>query len=131
MTMFVQDDQLDYADDDPLFTELVHTTLERELGHRLGLEAHVQLGIRAGSDAETVEQAWREQRARYQPESFERYGGATVAVALQLVALLVTPLWWSANVRVQRELGVLAAEQTRREAVYEVPPIAWRPDLRG
>jgi signal transduction histidine kinase len=43
---------------------------------------------------------------------------ATVAVALQFIALLVTPLWWSANVRVQRELGVLAAEQTRREAVY-------------
>jgi signal transduction histidine kinase len=43
---------------------------------------------------------------------------ATVAVALQFVALLVTPLWWSANVRVQRELGVFAAEQTRREAVY-------------
>jgi signal transduction histidine kinase len=42
----------------------------------------------------------------------------TVGVGLQLVALLVTPLWWSANVRVQRELGVLAAEQTRRQAVY-------------
>ena len=43
---------------------------------------------------------------------------ATVAVGLQLTALLVTPLWWAANVRVQRELGVLATEQTRREAVY-------------
>lgn len=42
----------------------------------------------------------------------------TVAVALQGIALFVTPLWWSANVRVQRELGELAAEQTRREAVY-------------
>jgi signal transduction histidine kinase len=42
----------------------------------------------------------------------------SVAVALQGIALFVTPLWWSANVRVQRELGELAAEQTRREAVY-------------
>jgi signal transduction histidine kinase len=42
---------------------------------------------------------------------------ATVSVLLNGVALLVTPLWWSANLRVQRELGVLAAEQTRREAV--------------
>ena len=42
----------------------------------------------------------------------------TVAVCLQLIALLVMPLWWSANVRVQRELGELTAEQARREAVY-------------
>jgi signal transduction histidine kinase len=42
----------------------------------------------------------------------------TVGVGLQMVALLVLPLWWSANVRVQRELGELTAEQTRREAVY-------------
>ncbi|MBX6750024.1 MAG: two-component sensor histidine kinase, partial [Micromonosporaceae bacterium] len=43
---------------------------------------------------------------------------ATVGVGLQLVALLVLPLWRSANVRVQRELGELTAEQARREAVY-------------
>ena len=42
----------------------------------------------------------------------------TVGVGLQLAALLVMPLWWSANVRVQRELGELTAEQARREAVY-------------
>lgn len=42
----------------------------------------------------------------------------TVGVGLQLVALLVTPLWWAANVRVQREIGELAAQQSRREAVY-------------
>ena len=42
----------------------------------------------------------------------------TVGVGLQLIALLVLPLWWSANVRVQRELGELTAEQARREAVY-------------
>lgn len=36
-----------------------------------------------------------------------------VFIALQLIALLFVPLWWSANVRQQRELGALAA----REAV--------------
>src|SRR5262249_37030326 len=41
----------------------------------------------------------------------------TVSVGLQLAALLIMPLWWSANIRQQRELGVLSARQARSEAV--------------
>ena len=40
-----------------------------------------------------------------------------VFIALQLTTLLFVPLWWSANIRQQRQLGVLAAERTAREAV--------------
>lgn len=43
---------------------------------------------------------------------------ASVLVALQLTGLLVIPLWWAANLRQQREIGVLTAERARREAVY-------------
>ncbi|GLY92967.1 histidine kinase [Actinoplanes sp. NBRC 103695] len=40
-----------------------------------------------------------------------------VFVGLQMTTLLFVPLWWSANIRQQRELGALAAERTAREAV--------------
>jgi signal transduction histidine kinase len=36
---------------------------------------------------------------------------------LQAVALLVMPLWWAGNIRQQRQMGALMAEQARREAV--------------
>jgi hypothetical protein len=85
--MLHHDDQLE-PDDDPLFTELVHTTLERDLLHRHGLDPHAQLGVSRGADADTIERAWRELRARYDAESFELYGVATVAVALRIRALL-------------------------------------------
>jgi signal transduction histidine kinase len=40
-----------------------------------------------------------------------------VFIGLQLTTLLFVPLWWSANLRQQRQLGALAAERTAREAV--------------
>ncbi|MEV6303048.1 histidine kinase [Actinoplanes sp. NPDC051861] len=40
-----------------------------------------------------------------------------VFVSLQLTTLLFVPLWWAANIRQQRQLGVLDAERTAREAV--------------
>ena len=40
-----------------------------------------------------------------------------VLLGLQLTTLLFVPLWWSANLRQQRLLGVLDAERTAREAV--------------
>jgi signal transduction histidine kinase len=40
-----------------------------------------------------------------------------VFIGLQLTTLLFVPLWWSANLRQQRQLGELAAERTAREAV--------------
>ena len=55
----------------------------------------------------------------------------TVGVGLQMVALLVLPLWWSANVRVQRELG----ELTVGALTYDVPDyriisvVQWRDEL--
>lgn len=42
---------------------------------------------------------------------------ATVGILLNLGGLLVLPLWWAGNVRQQRELGQLQAEQARRDAV--------------
>jgi len=42
---------------------------------------------------------------------------AAVFIGLQLTTLLFVPLWWSANLRQQRMLGVLTAERTAREAV--------------
>lgn len=42
---------------------------------------------------------------------------AAVFIGLQLTTLLFVPLWWAANIRRQRELGELAAEQSAREAV--------------
>ncbi|GGR22767.1 two-component sensor histidine kinase [Actinoplanes ianthinogenes] len=40
-----------------------------------------------------------------------------VFIGLNLTTLLFVPLWWSANVRQQRQLGLLDAERTAREAV--------------
>jgi signal transduction histidine kinase len=40
-----------------------------------------------------------------------------VFVGLQLTTLLFLPLWWAANIRQQRELGVLTAERKARDAV--------------
>ena len=40
-----------------------------------------------------------------------------VFIALQLTTVLFVPLWWAANIRQQRLLGVLDAERTTREAV--------------
>jgi signal transduction histidine kinase len=40
-----------------------------------------------------------------------------VFVGLQLTTLLFVPLWWAANIRQQRLLGVLAADRSAREAV--------------
>jgi signal transduction histidine kinase len=40
-----------------------------------------------------------------------------VFIGLQLTTLLFVPLWWSANIRQQRQLGLLDAERTAREAV--------------
>jgi signal transduction histidine kinase len=40
-----------------------------------------------------------------------------VFIGLQLTTLLFVPLWWAANIRQQRSLGLLAAERTAREAV--------------
>ncbi|NUT33136.1 MAG: two-component sensor histidine kinase [Hamadaea sp.] len=42
---------------------------------------------------------------------------AAVFIGLQLTTLLFVPLWWAANLRQQRELGELTAEQAAREAV--------------
>ncbi|WP_229070048.1 histidine kinase [Actinoplanes sp. DH11] len=38
-------------------------------------------------------------------------------LALQLTTLLFVPLWWAANIRQQRQIGLLDAERTAREAV--------------
>ncbi len=46
-----------------------------------------------------------------------RNAQATVGILLNLGGLLVLPLWWAGNVRQQRELGELQAEQARRDAV--------------
>jgi len=40
-----------------------------------------------------------------------------VFIGLQLTTLLFVPLWWAANIRQQRLLGVLAADRSAREAV--------------
>ncbi|GAA2700668.1 sensor histidine kinase [Actinoplanes palleronii] len=40
-----------------------------------------------------------------------------VFVGLQLTTLLFVPLWWAANIRQQRAIGLLDAERTAREAV--------------
>ena len=41
----------------------------------------------------------------------------SVFLGLQLTTLLFVPLWWAANIRQQRLLGELGAEQSAREAV--------------
>lgn len=40
-----------------------------------------------------------------------------VFIGLQMTTVLFVPLWWSANIRQQRQLGVLDAERRTREAV--------------
>jgi signal transduction histidine kinase len=40
-----------------------------------------------------------------------------VFIGLQMTTLLFVPLWWAASVRQQRQLGMLDAERTAREAV--------------
>ncbi|GLW28267.1 sensor histidine kinase [Actinoplanes regularis] len=40
-----------------------------------------------------------------------------VFIVLQMTPLLLVPLWWAANIRQQRQLGLLDAERTAREAV--------------
>jgi hypothetical protein len=75
-------------EDDPRVRALVHQTLMRELTRRKGMRAHAQLGVRLDADAGAIDDAWLALRARYEPNAYQRYGVAIVAMARQIVALL-------------------------------------------
>src|SRR5688572_17865167 len=75
-------------EDDPLFKALVRHTLERELGRRRELRAHVQLRLRLDAERKTIDAAYQRLRAEYDAATYVRFGTDTVRIAERIVALL-------------------------------------------
>ncbi len=73
----------------PMFGDVVEQSLFNELGRRLDLLPHEQLGVEKVATREEVDDAYRRLAERYSASIFKRYGAATQEVLKKINDLLL------------------------------------------